>query len=963
MNLKNTFVFFAGLLFLSGCSVVDIIESPTKITALRTNLLDEPNNIGKSPSFSWQMSSTDSGLTQKSYSIRVYEGKGCSDDSLVWDSGEVSSGISVAIPYKGKPLRSARHYTWKVVVRDNKDNVNESECATFSTGFVKPDFWDGSVWITPKTDMNGMDTAAYHKVIRNEKQVKEAWWTITSLGVFEAYVNGETVSSKSSTGELKYDILKPGKTHVLKCRHALTYDITHLIDTAKDANNIYAAFVSQGWWRDEVVSSIGKESALRAQLILRYEDGTENRFGTDTSWVSAYAGPIVYASIYDGEKYDSRISCEWMKKENAPPNWTASKVNTQFKGEIRNFIGTTIRAREDLTLSPASINILKGVSGNTKDAFGKANVVRTYKAGDLISLEPGEEMIVDFAQNAAAVENIVLEAIAGSIITIRHAEVLNDKNGLKSRGNDGAEGTLYLSNLGSAKATTTYITKDGLQTYRPSFTFYGYRYISITTTEPVKIHSISSVPVSSISDKSLETGFIETDIKDINRLIQNVRWGHLSNYISVPTDCPQRSERAGWAADTHVFAKTACYSANVYAFLLKWMDDVVDTQHTNGSFSTVAPYVKKYDSAERLGWADAGIIVPYVVWKHFGDTSIIANNWDAMEKYLALITETKFTSPKALGFQFNDWLSYEKLETFYSYNSPSYPAESSILEYVQNSKQRRVKEDARTYWRYLGACYWLSDARMMAEMAKEIGRDGEKYEKIAREALAYIRQNFLAKNGMLIPLFNGMQTPCLFAINLGIIENKEALKKTTDALIKSIADNGGCLKTGFLGTSILMDTITEKMEKPKEAYSLLFQRKNPSWLYSVDQGATTIWERWDSYRKDKGFGNAIMNSFNHYAYGCVVSWMYRTMAGIKEDERNPGFRHFILSPIPDKRIGKVDCVYNSPYGPISSSWKYDSEGKWNWRFTIPANTTATVKVPGGNTKEYNSGSYEITLEK
>jgi alpha-L-rhamnosidase len=310
-----------------------------------------------------------------------------------------------------------------------------------------------------------------------------------------------------------------------------------------------------------------------------------------------------------------------------------------------------------------------------------------------------------------------------------------------------------------------------------------------------------------------------------------------------------------------------------------------------------------------------------------------------------------------MAFQWGDWLSYEKLES----------AGGGAFEFTTDKKGKRVrtpKKDAVTYWKYLGACYWYWDASMMATMARALGKTSEaaEYDAMTKRAMDYLRGNFVEKkDGMLLEVFRDMQTPALLALKFGILTDAKAAEKTRNALIENIKAHGECLQTGFLGTSILMDTLTYEAKSPETAYTLLLQRKNPSWLYSVDQGATTIWERWDSYRKDKGFGRASMNSFNHYAYGAVMAWMYGTMAGIQEDVKNPGFKHFILSPIPDKRVGKVNCVFKSPYGDITSSWKYEPDGTWKWNIIIPANTSATVKVPGLEEKEYSCGAYEFSI--
>ena len=349
----------------------------------------------------------------------------------------------------------------------------------------------------------------------------------------------------------------------------------------------------------------------------------------------------------------------------------------------------------------------------------------------------------------------------------------------------------------------------------------------------------------------------------------------------------------------------------------------------------------------RLGWADAGIIVPWTVWKQFGDKQIIDENWESMNLFLNHIYETKYNHELLVAengnYQWADWLSYEPLETCGGLH-------------VANGK---IMPEAITYWNYLSASYWVIDATMMADMAKATGRDVARYEQIAQEGKDYIKKNFLNADGTFkTAILNTMQTPALFALKNKLVDGK-AKEDMIARLRQNFADHDNCLQTGFLGTSILMATLTENgMEDI--AYELLFQRKNPSWLYSVDNGATTIWERWNSYMVDKGMGPRGMNSFNHYAYGCVCEWIWENAAGIAADTAQPGFKHIIMRPLPDKRLGHISAEYNSAAGLIKSAWRYEGD-KWIWDFTIPEGATATVTLPGETTsKEYTAGSYTVT---
>jgi len=960
------------VLALSGCMISALgAGSGAKTVDLTVCHLVSPANISK-PVFAWKMESDREGAAQSAYRIKVYEGCCPETRKLVWDSKETVSSLSVGIRYAGPALRSARRHTWEVAVRDEHGNWMEPACSCFETGLSETD-WNGSEWISSadareandeekrKRQISAPGTSCFVKTLENDKSVREAFWTVAGLGVFEAYVNGEPVSRKSRKGGLVRDMLKPGFTHAFKTKHSFTYDVTHLMKTGVGEANTFSAMVSAGWWRDQIVAYAGKRSAFRAVLIVRYEDGTELRVPTDTSWTAAVSGPVKRAAIFDGEFYDARAGKCWMKGK-VGDEFKPAVVNREFKGRIFPMEGAPIRHRDDLAREPVEAYVWKGVIGEGDKKFGKVKVIRTYKPGETMEIEPGETLVADFAQNAAAVPEFTASAAEGTVITILPAEMLNDGDGLKSRGNDGPGGSIYRQNLREIKqdgaiAEYTFAGREE-ETYCPEFTFYGYRYVSITATAKVSIKAIRSIPVTS-TPKCLERGSLVTGEKNVNKLISNILWGQYSNYLSVPTDCPQRNERLGWAADTQVFCAAGAYNADVYGFLSKWMHDMRDTQHDNGSFPGVAPHAQ-YGSqeSEEIGWSDAGVIVPHTMWRMFGDTSIIDENWDAMEKYLALTAKNKFDSPRGNSHQWADWLSFE------DYESASGGADKTRIPAWEKGPdgKRRPRAATLDYWHFLGGCYWLWDALMMKDMAEATGRiaAAEKYAKMAVEAKTYIRRNFLDKeDGMILKPFRSNQTPALLLLKFGLLESEKAIAATKAALFKNIKDHKGCLTTGFLGTSILMDTITYEAGAPDVAYSLLLQHENPSWLYSVDQGATTIWERWNSYVKATGFGPVGMNSFNHYAYGAVLAWMYGTMAGISEDPKAPGFKHIILAPIPDKRVGHVDASYNSAYGTIKSSWRYGREGKWTWTFSIPANTTATVTVPGGKPVEYVSGTYTV----
>ena len=821
--------------------------------------------------------------------------------------------------------------------------------------------WDSSVWISaadaevvtvivPDERWHAASGASWFvSSVKNEGKVVSAKWMTSGLGVYDIYVNGSPVGN---------EFLKPGFTHYKKTKYSFTYDITEVFNTKSGAENVLAAQVTPGWWADKIITPgdnigmNGKKCAFRGVLELVYADGSTKLYGTDLdNWKAGVAGPVKHSAIFDGEYYDARV---------LPGYATADKlgkpeINTEFNGVIRPSDGAEIYLRRDLVLSPVKTYVWKDVEGAKEGEYGKVVINAEYAPGQEVVLHPGETMVVDFGQNAAAIPEFMFKAAEGTVLTCLPSEILNDGNGAESRGMDGPEGSCHRTNLRAHIEPAilmqyTFAGKGDYEAYHPTRTFFGYRYISVTATDEVRIKSVMSVPVTSIT-KEMEAGTVTTGNELVNRLISNTVWGMYSNYLSVPTDCPQRDERLGWTADTQVFTETGTFFANTDRFMHKWMQDMRDSQSDLGGFPGVAPFAQYGNEMMRLGWADAGIIVPWTIWKQFGDPSIVEENWAAMEKFMNHINETKYdhNAHKAENgnYQWADWLSYEPLES----------CGGGAFQYDARGR-RSPRPETIVYWNYLCASYWAIDAGMMRDMAAAAGKDAEKYSAMEKEAKAYIVENFLNEDGTFkLDILNTMQTPALFALKNKLVDGK-AKENMIARLRENFKEHDNCLQTGFLGTSILMATLTEN-GMADIAYELLYQRKNPSWLYSVDNGATTIWERWNSYMIEHGMGPRGMNSFNHYAYGCVCEWIWETAAGIACDPSAPGFKRIIMKPVPDKRLGHLTAEYKSAAGVIRSAWKYEGD-KWIWEFTVPADAVAVVTLPGETeSKEYTAGTYKI----
>ncbi len=680
-------------------------------------------------------------------------------------------------------------------------------------------------WITPEQSVSRhFTTAAFLKRQVNDRPISNAVWKTTAGGVYEAYVNGEAVGG---------GFLKPGFTSVWKTRQETECDVTRLLNRSAGATNVFCALVTEGWWRDSIVRGAGGPPIFRGRLEVTYSDGTSEVFGTRAGeWLAAYGSPVVRANIYDGEFYDARHDDGWMRSGSAnPADWRPAKKDERFRGVVRAMAGGRVYLRRDIRLAPVA-----------------AKFPMTIKSG--------ETAVFDFGQNCAAIPEFTAHAKRDVTISILTAEMLND-TGAKERGNDGPAGTLYRANLRGAKSRVDYVFADGQRvTFHPTFSFMGYRYASVTATGgDLVLLGLTSIPVTSIAQED-EIPLPEFKDPAVARFATNVLWGMRSNYLSVPTDCPQRDERLGWTGDTQVFAPTAFRLAKVGPFLRKWLGDLRDEQGEDGSYPSVAPAGRFGGDRQSIGWADAGVIVPYTIWKETGDLTSVREHWVSAKRFMSLLRKTEYRTPPH-GYQFADWLSLEDLGSWET-------------NWGRNWHGR--KGDYWFYWDFLGGCYWLQDAQMMEELSRALRKnsDAAQFAADARRAKAYLKKTFVMPDGRLDPRIRNLQTAALFALKFKVVEGKGAAA-TRDELAKSIRANGSRLKTGFLGTSIALETLTAAGLNDL-ALEIACGHGFPGWLYSVDQGATTIWERWNSYTKDKGFGDVSMNSFNHYAYGSALGW-------------------------------------------------------------------------------------------
>ena len=768
----------------------------------------------------------------------------------------------------------------------------------------------------------------FRKAFTAKGAVKSAKIYASALGVFDLFLNGKRVGVDGSD---IYDELKPGWTDYRKEINYMTYDVTSLM---REGGNVVGAQVSNGWWGGAIAHGMyGSNPTLGfiAQLRIEYEDGTVEHVVTDTDWSCSYYGPLILGDIYNGETYDARRESDWSSPEYDASGWNFTAENTEFHGEITAFRGQTVRVRDEFRLTPKTVTVYEGAKP-TGTTYGEINVTRTLSGTEPLQLKAGETALVDLGQNMTGWIRFTAKGQSGTNLRVKFGEMLND-NGASDRLNDGPGGSLYTYNLRTAEATLHYTlrgTEDG-ETFQPSTTFFGFRYCEITTSSDVEISQLTGEFVGSDLE---EHATFETSHPDVNQLYSNIRWSQRDNFLSVPTDCPQRDERLGWTGDIQVFARAATYHADTRAFLRKWLGDLRQSQREDGAYPDIAPFPNFWGFGTG-GWGDAGVIVPWTVYLMTGDQAVLEECYASMTHYmdwLSLQGDGQYKYNGA-GTSTGDWLSYENTDS-----------------------------------RYVCVCHYANVAQLMSKIAGALSQsptdtyyaDSLKYEELYDNIRAEWQTRYLDGNGQ--PAVS-TQTSYLMALKFGLLP-ETSVERAREILREKIENNGYKLSTGFIGTSILNQTLSEQ-GMDDLAYDLLLQRENPSWLYSVDQGATTIWERWDSYTKESGFNKHEwnMNSFNHYSYGVVSEWMFRRVAGIEADEAQPGFKHFFLMPTPDdrtyfpagqERITSVKATHESGYGLIRSEWQRTDDGRISYKATVPANSTATLYLP------VLSGNDEIT---
>ncbi len=856
------------MIFVAALGLSASAATTAQLCDLRCEYKTRPLAIDETkPRFSWRLEGS-RGAMQIERRIVVRRG-----GNIVWDSGDVKAGDSVLIPYEGAALKPRTAYDWAVTVTLDNGSV-VSGASSFETGLMNEGFAH-SQWIGAQS---GQGTRRYSVRLSSsfsiDKPIAKARLYATALGLYIPYINGKEITDCR---------LMPGWTQYEKRVQYKGFDVTAYLSQGRNA---FAALLGDGWFCgtisrvaiDAGSCGWGHEPLFRAELHIDYKDGSREVIGTDKKWHSHYLNVATLENdIYHGEEYD------------------ASFDDTQWKLDKGDFGSVFTRdwCGKIVWQSGADVEVTRTISP-----------VRATK-------RPSGVWLLDFGENIVGVERITLKkSHPGAVISLRHGEVLDE------------DGDLWIQNLAFARQRTTLVCGKKPIVYTPQFTFYGFRYIEVSGW-PEEM-SADSLVVEVLSSAAEKTGSFASSDTLLNDFYKSVHRSQQGNFIDVPTDCPQRCERFGWTGDAQVFAETAMLNYDCGAFFTKWIADLYALGEYNGGFPVVAPYqpgeevIKTFLAGKKpakrpfgnsVGWSDAGIVVPWMLYTCYGDKRVLEQRFDYTSNYIKeLYALTGRLS--TIG----DHLSLDKMPGQFA------------------AKARRIA---------------LTD--IMVKWAEALGREAEakNFRRYAETGRAEFRKEFLDENGL--PRAR-MQGALVFVLAYDLAPNKEAAAKVGDLLAADIKKRGLHLSTGFLSTPEILKAL-EKCGKLDLAYQLLLQKTQPSWLYPITQGATTTWERWDGITDGK-FHENWMNSFNHYAYGAVAAWFYRTICGIRPGEgaESAGMKHFVIEPKPGVGLDYATCSLRTPYGLVKSGWKREGD-KVVFDFTIPCNTTATIKLPDG--KEYH----------
>ncbi|GAA4525128.1 family 78 glycoside hydrolase catalytic domain [Amycolatopsis samaneae] len=843
------------------------------VTRVRFDHHEHALGVGTaSPRLSWQVRAEEPGWAQTAYEAelcRCVPGDGERHEPNGHTVVRVDSAEQVLVPWPFAPLASRARAAVRIRVAAGERWSDWSAPSTVETGLLAPDDW-AARFVTPAM-IGGIGERApiLGRAFTVRGEVASARLYVTAHGVYTLTLNGSRVGD---------EVLAPGWTsypHRLRYR---THDVTEALVPGE---NTLEALLGNGWYRGRLGWTgdrgvYGDRVALLAQLEITYADGTSEVVGTGEGW-TARESDVLDNDLYDGQYTDLR------------PHESVVDGVTVLDAGLSTVVapeGPPVRVTEVVS----ALSVTASPSGRT---------------------------IVDFGQNLVGwVRLAVRKPVLGQEVVVRHAEVLE-------------HGELGVRPLRSAKATDTYVlTGAGDVVLEPSLTFHGFRYAEVTGVPDLAPADVAAVVIGSDLRR---TGWFGCSEPLLERLHENVVWSMRGNFVDLPTDCPQRDERMGWTGDIQVFAPTASFLYDSAGFLRSWLADLAAEQHEDGSVPYVVPDVLSIEAPAATAWGDAATIVPWVLYRRYGDVEILARQFASMRAWVDRVAAACTNGLWTGGFQFGDWLD------------PAAPPDNPFA----------AKADPDV----VATAYLARSARIVADAAALLGRaeEAERYGELAERTRAAFVREYVTGAGRVL---SDAQTVYALALEFALLPTGEQRRGAGERLADLVRGNGFRIGTGFVGTPLVADALTSAGH-PGPAYRLLLERGCPSWLYPVTMGATTIWERWDSMLPDGTINPGQMTSFNHYALGAVADWLHRTVAGLAPGA--PGYREIVVRPVPDAALTHAWAQHETPYGEAYAGWRR-ADGKFVLDVTIPPGTTATVYPPAGEPIAVRPGRHSWTWD-
>ena len=852
------------------------------------------------PTFSWQLPVQEAIKTQSAYQIVVASSKDLLPNNPdLWDSKKQKSSQSTFVKYQGSELLSRQKVFWQVRYWNQDENpLDWSEINTFELGLLNNADW--------KAKWAGLDTAkdsikGVRKFLMHRPQYLRKDFELSSdVASARLYITAKGVFDVHLNGKnVSDDVMPPGWTPYNHRIETLTYDVTRFLETG---NNAIAVELASGWHSGRI--SRGKtlyenfaSPKILCQLEITMKDASEQTIISDESWKGTTNGPIRLASIYDGEVYDSNLKI---------PNWR----NTEFDDTYWE------------TLEAESI------SSDVKLEPKRHHTVKNKTIIDDVELISAHDnlAIFDLKQNMVGVPKLKVPMKKGDTLKIRFSEMLLKDN------------TFYTKNYRSAHSTDYYIaSKDGVIEYTPKFTFHGFQYVELSGYDE-QVKPESNWVQGLVQHSEFEAkGIFTSSHKKLNQLQENITWGLRSNFFDIPTDCPQRDERLGWTGDAQVIAPTALFNYDTHAFWTAWLQSLRENQseHNNGLVPFIVPDVLQNKNGGS-GWGDACVMVPWDIYNMTGDITVLEESYESAKKWVGYYQSKVKKKPYIpIMHSFGDWLQPYPSETLKKANRGDTPKE------------------------LINTAYFAYSAHLISKIAGVLVKtdDEKKYAALYKAVANAFENEFFEENGK-FKQDRQTQTSYLLGIYFDLFK-PETKPKAQNHLLEEIKNADYHLGTGFLGTPIL-PKVLDDMDEIDLMYKILFKETYPSWFYSINQGATTMWERWNSYSKADGYNPQPMNSLNHYAYGAIGQWMYERIAGLTSLE--PGYKKIRIAPLPNTEfLTSASANVKTPYGKASSSWKIEN-GTFNLDVVIPPNTSAEIQIPYG-TKDnliINGGAFKET---